>query len=83
MQHQSADQLHIEVPHAGRAHAGFADQGEGFRQNFHQRFLLAILAIVFVTRVLHRIGDLCFKESRPFAHLLVGKLLHLRLEFID
>ncbi len=83
MQNNAADHLHIEVAHAGRALAGFADQGKRLRQDFVQRFLFAILAIVFVARVFDGVGDLCLEESRALAHLVVGKFLNLRLEFID
>ena len=83
VQHESADHLHVEVAHAGRALARFADQGKRLGQDFVQHFLFAIPAIVFVARVFNGIGDLGFEESRALAQLFVGKLLNLRLEVID
>ena len=83
MQHQSADHLHIEMTHARCAHASLADHCKRFRQNLVQRFLLAILAIVFVARVFDLIGDLRFEKCRALAQLLVGELLNLWLKGID
>src|SRR6185369_9154750 len=37
MQNDAADQLHVEVTHAGRAYAGFANDCESFRQNLVKR----------------------------------------------
>ncbi len=76
MQHQPADQLDVEMPHAGRTHAGFAHDGESFRQNFIQDFLLAIFPIVFVARIFDRIRNLGLEESRALAQLFIGKLLN-------
>ena len=83
MQDDAADHLHVEVTHSRSALACFADQGKRFRQDFLQRFLLAILAVVFIARVFDGVGDLRLEESRALAQLFVGKFLNLRLEFID
>ena len=40
VQHHAADQLHVEVPHVQRAAAGFADDGEGLRQQVVERLAL-------------------------------------------
>ena len=82
MQHESADHLHIKMPHPGGAHTGLAHQRESFRQNFVQDFLLAIFPIVFVARILDRIRNLGLKESRALAQLFIGKFLNLRFELV-
>ena len=38
VQHDAADQLHVEVPHVQRALAGLADDGEGLGQQVVERF---------------------------------------------
>ena len=38
VQHDAADQLHVEVPHVQRAAAGLADDGEGLGNQVVQRF---------------------------------------------
>src|SRR6266849_3747778 len=83
MQDDSADQLHIEMAHAGGAYTRFSHQRESFRQNLHQRFLLAMFTVVFIARVLDGLGDLRLEESRALAHLVIGELLNLWLELID
>ncbi len=40
MQHDPADQLHVEVPHIERAAAGLADDGEGLGKQIVERFAL-------------------------------------------
>ena len=70
------------MAHAGGALAGLAHDRESFRQNLMQRFLLAIVAIVFVARVLNRLRDSVFELERFCAQLIVGKLLNRRLERI-
>src|SRR2546425_10453962 len=83
MQNQAADQLHVEVTHAGSALAGFTNDGERFGQNLIQCFPLAVLAIIFVTRVFDGILNSRLEKSRALAKLIVRKLLNLRLEGID
>ena len=39
MQHHSADQLHIEVPHVEDAFPGFPHDGKCFREDAVQRLL--------------------------------------------
>ncbi len=48
VQDDAADQLHVEVAHAGSAHAGFSDDGKSFRQNLVERLALDAFAFVFV-----------------------------------
>ena len=38
VQNDAADELHVEVPHVQDAFAGFAHDGESFRQNVLERF---------------------------------------------
>jgi len=38
VEHDTADELHIEMAQAGRAHGGFPHQGKRFRQEVIQRF---------------------------------------------
>ncbi|MNC88809.1 hypothetical protein D3C83_46710 [compost metagenome] len=40
MKHDTADHLHVEVPHPERAFRGFAHGGEGFRQDVVERLAL-------------------------------------------
>ncbi len=58
VQHHAADQLHVEVPHVEHAAAGFADDGEGFRQQVVERFA---------------VGDALAELGGLAAQLLVGE----------
>ena len=68
MQHDAADQLHVEVPHVDEAAAGFAHGGEGGNQKVVERGPL---------RQLLAEGD------GLRGQLLIGQRLHLRLQLID
>ena len=83
VQHETADHLHIEVPHAGRAFARFTHDRKRLRQDFIQNLLFGGFAMVFVTRVFDGVGDLRFEKGGLLAELLVGKLLDLGLERAD
>ena len=47
VQHDAADQLHVEMALSNRAHGGFANQRVGFRQQVVQRFAVGDLALEF------------------------------------
>ena len=64
MQHNAADQLHVEVPHLEHAAARFAADGEGLDQQVVER-----LALLDAPLELGGLGG----------QLLVGELLDLRL----
>jgi hypothetical protein len=49
MQHDSANQLYIEVPHVQRASRGFTARGERFRQNIVQRLAVLKSFLEFVS----------------------------------
>ena len=83
MQNNAADHLHIEVAHAGRALARFADQGKRLRQDFIQRVLLTTFAIVFVGLVLDRLGNLLFEAFGALPQLVIGKRLDLRFPLVN
>ena len=84
MQDDAADQLHVEVAHAGRAHAGFAHDRKGFGQNFIQDLAARVDLRSSLSRVsLTASGNLLFEIRGLLAQLLVGKLLNLGLEFVD
>src|SRR5271157_5141393 len=80
MQHDTADELDIEVPHLQHAPAGLAHYREGLRQHFVQR--CCQLAVFFVG-IFHRVHALMDALPKLFClgpELLVGELLHLGLE---
>jgi hypothetical protein len=45
VQHQAADQLHVEMPHVEHAAPGLAHHGEGFGENLEQHFVLDAAAL--------------------------------------
>ena len=71
------------MPHAGGPDACFTDDGESLRKNLIQRFLLAILAVIFVARVFDCIGNLGLEKSCPLAELFIGELLNPGFELVD
>ena len=64
MQHDAADQLHVEMPHVENAASGFAHRGERGNQNVVQRGALR---------------QLLFERDGLRGQFLIGELLHLRL----
>src|ERR1051326_626197 len=83
MQHESANHLHIKVPHAGRSLAGFAHYGKCFRKKLVQDFPFAVLAIVFVARVFDGILNPRLEMSGLLAKLVVRKFLDFGFERVD
>ena len=68
MQHDAADQLHVEMPHVQNAAAGFAHGGEGGNQQIVERRALR---------------DLFPEDDGLPGEFLIGQRLHLRLHFVD
>ena len=68
VQHHAADELHVEVPHAERAHAAFADDRERLGQKVVERLT--------VLETLSELDGL----AREF---LVRERLHRGLEVVD
>ena len=68
VQHHPADHLHVEMAHAQRPLAGFADNSEGFGQQGFERFPL---------------GHARLELSRLAAQLIVRKRADARLQRID
>ena len=68
MQHHAANQLHIEMTHAQRTLAGFANGGEGFGQQIVQGFTFTVAFLEFV-----RLGQ----------QLGVAQLFYRRFECVD
>ena len=91
MQDHAANQLHIEVAHAGRALRGFADDGKRFGQNFIERFVgdQAQRLLLFVGRIGGDVGlgdalfNLLAESRRVVTQLVVGKSLHLSFVLVD
>ena len=48
VQNDAADQLHIEMAHAGGAHACFSDNGKSFRQDLVKGLAFKTLALLLV-----------------------------------
>ena len=68
MQHDAADQLHVEVPHVEEAASGFAHRGEGGNQQVVERGALRQL--------------LAKCHGLP-GELFVAQGLHLRFQLTD
>ena len=83
MQNDAADQLHVEVAHAGRADAGFSNDRKSFGQNLVEDFSFASLAFFFVSRVSDGLLHSLFENRGARAQFVVGKRLHRRFECVD
>ena len=84
VQHDSADQLHVEMPHPQRAPSRFAHQRKRGRHRRLERLLQASLVIGIVA--LDAFEPLLHfrpQRERRAGDLLVGQLLHFRLERVD
>src|SRR6185312_1121076 len=68
MQHDAADELHVEVAHPNRAAASLAHHREGVGQNIVQ---------------CRAVGQLLLEVGGPLAELFIGQCLHLIFEGID
>ena len=83
VQHDAADQLHIEVPHLEDAPAGLAHYGEGLGQELVEDGLQGQILLVGVLDGVKALAN-AFAEFDGFtAELLVRKRLHRRLEGVD
>src|SRR6185369_12797897 len=90
-----ANELHVEVPHVQNAAASLAHYSKGLLQNLVQNgigeFQALLVQLSFAVevgiRLVGNLGkavlDLLTELVSLGAQLLVGKLLHLRLERID
>ena len=84
VQDHAADQLHVEMAHAQRAAARFADQGERRDQGRLDRILQFLLVVgIGDLEAFHALEDLRPEFRRLRAQFLVGKFFHLRLERVD
>jgi hypothetical protein len=88
VQRDAADELHVEVAHPRRAHRGLAREGEDLGQDAVERLLRATLALLdgllaLGGGVAHLADDLLAQLHDAGAHLVVGELLHRRLEVVD
>ena len=83
MQHDAADELHVEVPHVQHAPAGFADDGEGLGQNLVERGLQLRVLLVGIFDGVYALANALAKFLGLGAELLVGELLHGRLRGVD
>ena len=84
VQNHAADQLHVEMAHVELAAADFADEGERGHENGCERFLHfgAVFGIFYVDALQLR-RDLHLQFGGLNAEVLVGELLHFRLERVD
>ena len=91
MKHHAADQLNVEVAHAGGAAGGFADYGECFDKDFFesivegvaQRFFLFGCGAAAELGGCHAGFHVLAEPGGAFAELVVGQTLHLGFEGID
>ncbi len=84
VQHDAADELHVEVAHVEGAPPGLADQGKRRDQCRIDRIAQLLLVVRIVAlEPFHAALHLGLEGQRPLAQLGVGKLLHLRLEGVD
>jgi hypothetical protein len=88
VERDAADELHVEVAHPRGAHAGLAREGERLGQHAVERLLRAPLALLLRLlalggRVAHLGDDLLAQLADAGAHLVVGELLHRRLQVVD
>ncbi len=83
MQNDAADQLHVEMAHAGGAHAGFSDDRKSLRQNLVKRLSFARLRSSLICYAGDGLLQLLLKLRRAGAQLFVRQLLYRRLKIID
>ena len=95
MQHHAADQLHVEVAHVEHAAAGFADDGEGFRQDLIEDFVDGLELFIFnlleafgigvrlVGNLAHAVLNSCRGIRRFWRAAGHPRALHLGLERVD
>ena len=84
MQHDAADQLHIEMPHPQRPSTSFAHRRKRRNNRRLDRFLQLLLDVrVVVLNALEPRLHLGFQLRRVRRQLRVRKLLHRGLERID
>ena len=84
VQHDAADQLHVEMAHAQRAAAGFAHQREGRNHGRFERVGQALLVIVRLrVGVAETLLDFRFELEGFFAKFGVGQALVVRRQGID
>ncbi len=68
VEHDSAEELHVEVPHVHHASADLADHGEGLGEDLVQR---------------RAVRDALLELRRDRLEVVVGRGLHRRLEIVD
>ena len=83
VQYQTADQLHVEVTHAGGSDAGFAHGGESLGQNLVQNLLLETLPLCLITGFCQGGLDPFLESRGARAQFIVRKLLDRRLKCVD
>ena len=83
VEHDAADELHVEVPHVQYAPAAFADDGESLGQNLIERGLQGRVFFVSIFDGIDALANALAKFVGLGAELLVGELLHGRLERVD
>ena len=84
MQHDAADELHVEVAHAEGAAARFAHQRKSRDERRLERVLQFLLVVGIVALEAFEAGlNFGAQGDGALADLRVGKLLHLRLERVD
>src|SRR6185369_1156859 len=76
VEHDAADHLHVEVTHAGRAHACFSYERESLGQDFVELGALTSLSLFFISHVRDGFLQALFKLSGTSTQLVVGKRLH-------
>ena len=83
VQHHAADELDVEVAHVDDALPGFADDGEGLREDLVEGSFFGGDDLVFVGQTLEFGLDAGFEVHCLSAKLFIGKLLQFRFEGAD
>ena len=76
MENDAADHLHVEVAHAGRAHACFSDKGESLGQDLVELGALTSLSLFFISDVRDGSLQALFKLRTAPTKLVVRKRLY-------
>src|SRR5215510_5481135 len=83
MKDYSADQLHIEVPHARGANTRFAHCGERFREELIQYDSLAFLSLFLVLCIANYLLHAFLKLRSACSQFIIRELLYRRFKRID